>query len=150
MMPAETNIEKEADIVSDFYQLDKSCLLSERKIVATSIELTKKEEVLKAAYELIKWLHENVIGDILPTFKTAATIFAAILTTSCSAERSFSALRRIKTYLRNRMKDERLSAVAILNIERETANFIEANHMDDIIDAFAQVNENRKKYLLYH
>ena len=48
------------------------------------------------------------------------------------------------------MKDERLSAVAILNIERETANFIEANHMDDIIDAFAQVNENQKKYLLYH
>ena len=48
------------------------------------------------------------------------------------------------------MKDERLSAVAILNIERETANFIEANHMDDIIDAFAQVNENRKKYILYH
>ena len=43
------------------------------------------------------------------------------------------------------MKDERLSAVAILNIEHETANFIEANHMDDIIDAFAQVNENRKK-----
>ena len=106
--------------------------------------------MLKAAYELIKWLHENVIGDILPTFKTAATIFAAILTTSCSAERSFSALRRIKTYLRNRMKDERLSAVVILNIERETANFIEANHMDDIIDAFAQVNENRKKYILYH
>ena len=86
---------QKADIVSDFYQLDKSCLLSERKIVATSIELTKKEEVLKAAYELIKWLHENGIGDILPTFKTAATIFAAIPTTSCSAEQSFSALRRI-------------------------------------------------------
>ena len=35
------------------------------------------------------------------------------------------------------MKDERLCAVAILNIERDTTNFIEANHMEDIIDEFA-------------
>ena len=54
----------------------------------------------------------------------------------------FSALCRIKTDLRNCMKEERLSAVAILNIERETTNFVEANHMDDIIDQFAKKNES--------
>ena len=79
----------------------------------------------------------------------AATILASIPATSCSAERSFSALRRIKTYLRNTMKDERLSAVAILNIERDTTNFIEANHMEDIIDEFSKRHDTRAKLLLY-
>ena len=135
--------------VSDFYDIDKSSLLSERKIVARSIALHKQEDVLTAAHKLIKWLHEGGIGDILPTYKMAATILASIPATSCSAERSFSALRRIKTYLRNTMKDERLSAVAILNIERDTTNFIEANHMEDIIDEFAKRHDTRAKLLLY-
>ena len=47
------------------------------------------------------------------------------------------------------MKDERLSAVAILNIERDTTNFIEANHMEDIIDEFAKRNDTRAKLLLH-
>ena len=47
------------------------------------------------------------------------------------------------------MKQEKLSNVAILNIERETTNFLEQNHMDDIINEFASKNESRAKYLLY-
>ena len=117
------------------------------KIVAASISIHKKEEVLSATHKLVKWLHEDGIGQILPAYKAAATILASIPATSCSAERSFSALRRIKTYLRNRTKEERLSAIAILNIERETTNFIEANHMEEIMDEFAKRNEARAKLL---
>ena len=51
--------------------------------------------------------------------------------------------------LRNSMKEERLSNVAILNIERKTTNFIEMNHMDDIIDKFARQHETRANLLLY-
>ena len=123
--------------------------MAERKIVSASIALQKQEDILTAAHKLIKWLHVGGIGDILPTFKAAATILVTIPSTSCSAERSFSALRRIKTYLRNSMKEDRLSAVAILNIERETTNFIEANRMDDIIDQFAKKNEHRAKLLIH-
>ena len=36
--------------------------------------------------------------------------------TSCEAERSFSTLRRIKTYLRSTMKQERLIGLALLNV----------------------------------
>ena len=66
-----------------------------------------------------------------------------------TAERSFSALRRIKTYLKNRIADEQLSAVAILCIERETTNFIEMNCMNQIIDEFAKQNDARKQLLLH-
>ena len=38
---------------------------------------------------------------------------------SVSAERTFSALKRIKTYLRNTMHQERLSNLAIIHIEKE-------------------------------
>ena len=75
--------------------------------------------------------------------------FNLIPTSSCSAERSFSALRRIKTYLRDTIGDERLSAVAILSIERETTNFIEASRMEEIMNQFAEQKEARKP-LLFH
>ena len=149
MQPAIVGVEKEADTVSEFYGIDKLSLLSERKIVATSITVQKKENVLTATYELIKWLHEAGISQILPTYYAALKILASIPTTSCSAERSFSALRRIKTYLRNRISEERLSAVAILNIEREATNYIEANHMEEIINEFAMQNEERAKFFVH-
>ena len=39
---------------------------------------------------------------------------------SCEAERSFSTLRRIKTYLRSTMKQERLTGLALLNVHNST------------------------------
>ena len=40
--------------------------------------------------------------------------------TSCEAERSFSALRRIKSYLHTTMKQNRLNGLALLNIHNST------------------------------
>ena len=39
--------------------------------------------------------------------------------TTSSVERSFSALKRIKTYNRNRTEEKRLSSLAIIAIEKE-------------------------------
>ena len=39
--------------------------------------------------------------------------------TVASSERSFSILRRLKTYLRNRTGEERLNGLALLNIHRD-------------------------------
>jgi len=38
---------------------------------------------------------------------------------SAEAERSFSGLRRIKSYLRNRMSDERLSGLALMHLHHD-------------------------------
>ena len=45
-------------------------------------------------------------------------IFGIILATLCSAERSFSALSRLKTYLRSTMGQQPVSNIALINIER--------------------------------
>jgi len=39
--------------------------------------------------------------------------------TTCTSERSFSSLRRLKTYLRSTMADNRLNGLAMLSIHRE-------------------------------
>ena len=64
-------------------------------------------------------------------------ILAVIPATSCSGERSFSALRRLRTYLRNTMGQQR---VALINIERAYANSVVNNDMDRIIDIFGRRN----------
>ena len=56
-------------------------------------------------------------------------ILAVIPATLCSAERSFSALRRLKTYLRSTMGQQRVSNITLIN---SVAN----NDMDRIIDIF--------------
>jgi hypothetical protein len=44
---------------------------------------------------------------------------ATLPVTTCSSERSFSSLRRLKTYLRNTIGEDRLNGLALLNIHRD-------------------------------
>jgi hypothetical protein len=66
-----------------------------------------------------------------------------VLTIPCSiissAERSFSALKRIKTYLCSNQIQERLCDLSILLIEQEMLQTVkkQADFYDDIIENFA-------------
>ena len=82
---------------------------------------------------------------MLPEFAKALKILAVIPATSCSAERSISSLRRLKTYLRNSMGQERLSSLALLHIEREYVNKVLKEDMAKMIDVFGQ-RSGRNKY----
>ena len=90
----------------------------------------------KNAAVMVKTMHQNGLHDILPVLYKVASILATIPATSCSAERSFSALRRIKTFLRSTMGQDRLSSIAVINIERKYANKTMHNDMQRIIDIF--------------
>lgn len=48
--------------------------------------------------------------DLFPNIKVVLIHFLTLPVTTCSAERSFSELRLLKTFLRSTMSDERLSA----------------------------------------
>jgi hypothetical protein len=61
------------------------------------------------------------------------------------AERSFSALRRFKTYLRSTMGQKWLNSIALINVERAYANSTLKNNMEKIIDIFEQ-RRNSKSY----
>ena len=82
---------------------------------------------------------QNVLLELCKLMK----IFWTIPITSCSAERSFSCLRRLKSYLCSTMGPERLSALALLDIEKDVVPEI-----DKIIDTFAK-KSTRKLELCY-
>ena len=89
----------------------------------------------------------DVLKDLLPlkaAFPNLVKLLQIVLTTvvsTASCERSFSALKRIKTYLRSTMSEQRLNDVAILSIEKRLA---ESLSFDEIIDRFAAVDKNRR------
>jgi hypothetical protein len=60
-----------------------------------------------------------------------------------TAERAFSCLKRIKTYLRSTIGQDRLSSLAVLNIENEYINLID---LDAAIDEFANIKNRRMKF----
>jgi hypothetical protein len=85
--------------------------------------------------------------DILDTLKEAElfypTIFTAICTglsiqaTTYTAERSFSTLRRIKTWLRSIMADKRLHFLCMLHIHNDLINSLISDHFyENIVDCF--------------
>ena len=55
--------------------------------------------------------------DFFRNIHTLIHIFCTLPITSAKCERSFSALRRLKTYLRSAMSSERESGLASLNID---------------------------------
>ncbi|KYQ52445.1 Zinc finger MYM-type protein 1 [Trachymyrmex zeteki] len=54
-------------------------------------------------------------------------ILLTIPATSCTAERSFSTIRRMKTYLRSTMGQSRLNSLAILHIHCDTTETLDLN-----------------------
>lgn len=56
-----------------------------------------------------------------PLTRTLLGILATLPVSTATPERSFSTLKRLKTYLRNKMGDERLTGLALLSVHRDLA-----------------------------
>jgi hypothetical protein len=69
----------------------------------------------------------------------------ALPVSTASCERSFSALRHIKTWVRNSMSNGRLSNVTVLAIEHERTMSMSN---EKVIDAFAAAHQNRRIALI--
>lgn len=92
---------------------------------------------------LLNKLHETRLETLFPNVCISLRIFCSLPVTVASAERSFSSLKRIKTYARSTMAQERLQGLALLCIESDVAKNI---NYDSIIDAFA-ARKDRKAAL---
>lgn len=74
----------------------------------------------KTPNALLNFLFKNDLHSCMPEFYKFVSIVVTIPVTSASVERSFSALKRIKTYTRNTMNQNRLSNVSLISIEKES------------------------------
>jgi hypothetical protein len=62
--------------------------------------------------------------------------------TSAADDRSFSALKRLKKYLRNSQSQDSMSLLAVMNIEKSFLNKLQSkpSFLDEVIDLFAKKN----------
>ena len=58
---------------------------------------------------------------IFPNIRKTLIHIMVLPVTSCEAERSFSTLRRIKSYLRTTMTNERLNGLALVSVYNDTS-----------------------------
>ncbi len=78
------------------------------------------------------------ISSFYPNIKALTTVLCTLPVTSCSAERSFSGLKRLKTSLRSTMGTERLSNLTLFHMHQD----IPVN-IDEIVDEFARRHPRR-------
>ena len=71
-------------------------------------------------------------------------LFLTIPVTTASSERTFSAMRRLKNYLRSSMTQERLNHVLLLHCHKPQIDSIDIHH---IASSFISVKERREQYL---
>lgn len=84
-----------------------------------------KEKTIKPLTTLlqaIEFLRTNTsVADMLPEITKLLKMVLTIPTSSCTSERSFSALHRLKSYLRSTMRQDRLNHLAVLHIHKHAA-----------------------------
>lgn len=81
---------------------------------------------------------KNMLDQVIKLVELVMTIPAS----SASAERSFSALRRLKNYLRNTMTQNRLNHIMILNVHKKSTEELD---LQNIMREFISRTEERKK-----
>ena len=94
--------------------------------VATITEILKQD---KSSQQLLSELH------------TLLRLYLTIPMSNATSERSFSALRRLKTYLRSTMTQERLNHVAFLHVHKNLTDQLE---LSEVCKGFAYANDRRK------
>ncbi|ESN98243.1 hypothetical protein HELRODRAFT_84726 [Helobdella robusta] len=93
----------------------------------------------KTAIEALALCNSNLYLTIHSLLSILCTMPVSVAT----AERSFSTLRRLKTWMRSKMKEERLTGLALMNIHCDTELDIE-----DIITRFGRKKCRKMTFVL--
>ena len=139
--PSEDSIQT----VVTFYRsdIDERRLRNELKVfysfVKQHLSAIPRDPIVQLAQLLV---HGGL--SVFPQVAQLLRLYLLVPVSSCSAERSFSCLRRLKTWLRNTMGQNRLSSLAIMNIEREETIKLECDlGLESLVTKFNEM-ENRR------
>jgi len=135
------DIQQKCDFLVRHYASDFSTgeLVSECLHFKEYLTVTKTSD--SSVYLLYQQVVDNKLDAIFPNLHIAFRIFLTLMVTNCSAERSFSKLKRIKNDMRNSMTQKRLNSFSLLNIEHEVMEKVD---MNTLIDDFAKLKSCRK------
>ncbi|XP_051160476.1 uncharacterized protein LOC127281036 [Leptopilina boulardi] len=129
------------DEIVDFYKddFDKERLINDREMF---LQLLKRKNVqVKNLREVVDFLKQNEWSrGLILEFVRFVKLLMTIPGSSCSNERSFSTLRRLKTYLRSMMRQDRLNNIALIHIYSEMADKLD---LEKLLDTFISQNSKR-------
>lgn len=141
--------------ISAFNNLKKtySNIFHDEKKLKVELEVLyndDKYQNLKHTCDLLIIFEKNGIKDIIPEAYKLFVLILTIPSTSVSVERSFSCLKRIKTYLRNSTLQQRLSYLSTISIEKLLIQQLKENEpfYDEIINIYAS-QKDRTINLIY-
>ena len=121
------------------YNLDYELLCIESTLAKRTLIKAEMENVGDVFLEL------TPLRATFPILLKAIQIALTISVSTAQCERSFSALKWIKTYLRSTMTEQRLTDLAILAIEKELTSELS---LDAIVTEFAASDKNRRIVLM--
>ena len=128
--------------LSENYAKFLDCVKLKADLIGLCSAQTVRNEC-KTPAQLLNFLYQN---ELIQTISEATKLLKLVLTvhaTTSSVERSFSALKRMKTYSRNRTEEKRLSSLAIIAIEKERLQKLrqyEEDFYNNVIDIFVQTD----------
>ncbi|KAL4127358.1 hypothetical protein QTP88_011532 [Uroleucon formosanum] len=122
------------------YMCDIDTLDSELNIIRKSLkQFEAKYHSIKTIFQFHKFLLDYQLA-FFELYKLC-TIAITIPVSSAACERTFSCMKRIKSYLRNSMLHDNLSSLSIIAIEKSEAKLL---NIDDIINNFTECHNNRR------
>ncbi|XP_077300675.1 zinc finger MYM-type protein 1-like [Arctopsyche grandis] len=95
---------------------------------------------LKSINDVKELIVKDDLIDVLEQVFSLIQLICTIPSTSASAERSFSTMKRIKTFTRSSQSEERLSGLALIAIEKKIMSNLKNNKKfyDAVIDEFCK------------
>lgn len=130
------------DTVNVYSFLEKNRLKTELEIIYKRIDF----RTMRGAVSLLQFFIENNLLSSFSESYKLLLIIATIPMTTAEAERCFSTLKRIKTFLRSTMCQERLTALAMLAVEKEMISNIH-NFNERVIDVFVSRKDRRMDFV---
>ena len=124
----------------DFEDHEKTRLKRQLQHFESDVVQLLKLENLSTISDLSQWMVTTRRSTIYPLVYRMVVLVLTLPISTATTERSFSAMRIVKTRLRNKMEDEFLTDSLIMYIEREIA---EKFSIDSIIDGFRDLKEQR-------
>lgn len=118
--------------------LEKQRLKTELSVLYS----TKEYRKFSSCSTLLNFFMDSNLQEVFHEIIKLLEILITMPMTTVEAERDFSTLKRIKTFLRSTMSQERLNALACLSIEQQFIRSI-PNFNERVIDKFA-AKKNRR------
>lgn len=127
-------------------------------VLAQHYKTDLKPEEVVVARNFLKWntqaggdpngmitLYNQLDGDMFPSLKALIQAAITIPVSSCSCERSFSALRHLHNWLRGTMGQNRLHHLAVMSVERDIFGCID---QDKLTDRSASMKDRRHTLMI--